>query len=84
MFAVTLEPRSIFKAVFGTYYCKASNVAVLLASAYRALSNRQAEVAWRAFKNRMPANAKSISKSMVLSSLAYLFGVRSLSIRFWV
>ena len=74
-----LDRVQFLKAVFGRYYAR--NVAMLLASAYRASSNRQAEVAWRAFKNWVPADVKSISKSMVLSFLTYLFEVRGLSPR---
>ena len=64
----------LLKAVFSGSYSR--NVAVLLASAYRDLSNRQAEVAWRALKAWLPREARYITKAWVLSFLAYLFGVR--------
>ena len=55
--------------------------ATALASSYRPSSQRQAEVAWKAFKSWLPHGSPTVTETTVIEFLSHLFFDRKLSPR---
>lgn len=75
----TLGRMAFLRAMFRMKY--SSRVTELLLSAHRPSTQKQNEVAWRAFKNWLPNSIIEIDKALVLEYLAFLFWDKKLSPR---
>jgi integrase len=58
-----------------------NRTATALATSYRPSSQRQAEVAWKAFKSWLPHGTRTVTKNTVIEFLSHLFFDRKLSPR---